>query len=81
MKENPTSNSNLFKQRKNKKFGYKPRFQNSEELKGKEDFEAKWEDVRLNSKRKGSVLKTLPVMILMLIAIIVLMYILNGYTK
>ncbi|GGI57160.1 hypothetical protein [Winogradskyella haliclonae] len=71
----------MFKQRKNRKFNYKPRFQNSEELKEEKNFETKWEEVRRDSKRRGRVFSTLPVMFVMLIAVIVLMYILNGYMK
>ena len=71
----------MFKQRKNRKFNYKPRFQNSEELNEEKNFETKWEEVRRDSKRRGRVFSTLPVMFVMLIAVIVLMYILNGYMK
>ncbi|SHG43070.1 hypothetical protein [Winogradskyella jejuensis] len=71
----------MFKQRKNKKFNYTPRFQNSEETKSKDEFESKWDEVRQGSKRRGRVFSTLPVMIVMLIAVIILMYILNGYMK
>lgn len=69
----------LFKQRKNKKFNYKPRFQNSEQQDAKDDFETKWGEVRQGSKKRGRLFSSLPVMLLMLIAVIVLMYILNGY--
>ena len=71
----------LFKQRKNKKFSYKPRFQNSESSLNKEDFESKWGEIRQGSKKRGRVFSSLPVMLVMLIAVIVLMYILNGYMK
>ena len=69
----------LFKQRKNKQFNYKPRFQNAESDSEKADFESKWQEARLTSQKRGKRLMSLPVLIVMLIALLVLMYILNGY--
>jgi len=71
----------LFNQRKNKQFSYKPRFQGSESEKSKDDFESKWSEMKGGTKRKGSKLFSLPALILMLIALVVLMYILEGYIK
>ncbi len=70
----------MFNQRKNKKFNYKPRFQDSGEQTIKEDFESKWNAAKPNSKRRKG-FSSLPTMIVFLIAVIVLMYILNGYMK
>ena len=67
----------MFKQRKNKRFSYKPRFQDSSEQKSKDDFEAKWNEARRQTQRRGSILTSLPFLIIMLIAIVILMYILH----
>lgn len=69
----------MFNQRKNKRFTYKPRFQDSDEQKSKVDLETKWNDVKGSTKRRGSVLTSLPALILALVALFVLMYILEGY--
>ncbi|MCA0132253.1 hypothetical protein [Winogradskyella alexanderae] len=69
----------MFKQRKNKRFSYKPRFSETEEEKSKTNFEAKWNEARRETQRRGSFLTSLPALIIMLIAIIVLMYVLDGY--
>lgn len=71
----------MFQQRKNKQFKYKPRFQDSEEIESKDDFETKWNEAKGNDKRRGSVLTSLPVLIIILVSLFVLMYILNGYMK
>jgi len=71
----------LFQQRKNKRFSYKPRFQDSEEIKSKDDFETKWNKVKGNDKKRGSVLTSLPALIIMLVSLFVLIYILDGYIK
>ncbi len=69
----------MFNQRKNKRFSYRPRFQDSEEKKLKGDFETKWNDARGGTKRRGSRLSSLSGLILILVVIVVLMYILEGY--
>ena len=71
----------MFNQRKHKDFNYRPRFQDSEAKKATEDFKSKWEDIKPTSKRKGSICTSFPVLVIMLIAIFVLIYILNGYIK
>ncbi|WP_299368763.1 hypothetical protein [Winogradskyella sp.] len=71
----------MFNQRKNKRFSYKPRFQDSEEVKSKGNLEHKWSEIKGNTKRRGSRLFSLPALIIMLIALFVLMYILDGYIK
>ena len=71
----------LFNQRKNKSYNYRPRFQDSKTEDGKAEFEAKWNDVKPESNRKGSVLLSLPGLLIMLVAIGVLVYVLNGYVK
>ncbi|WP_431158555.1 hypothetical protein [Winogradskyella poriferorum] len=69
----------MFKQKKNKKFSYKPRFDETQNGKSTSNFEAKWNDARRETQRRGSFLTSLPALLVMLIAIIVLMYILEGY--
>jgi len=71
----------LFKQRKNKSFGYKPRFQDSNEKESKDDFEANWNEIKKTTKRRGNIFTSLPVLIIMLVSLFVLIYILNGYIK
>ncbi|MBF8150718.1 hypothetical protein ITJ86_12470 [Winogradskyella sp. F6397] len=71
----------MFQQRKNKRFSYKPRFQDSDDKASKEDFETKWNKVKGGGKKRGSVLTTLPALIIMLVLLFVLIYILNGYIK
>ncbi len=71
----------MFKQRKHKRFNYTPRYQkdNTSTEAEVEGFEAKWKNARNASKKRGSILTTLPALLIMLIAILVLMYILKGY--
>ena len=71
----------LFNQRKNKRFSYKPRLKNSKELDSKDELEAKWNEIRGNTKNKGSIFNSLPTLILILVSLFVLIYILNGYMK
>ena len=71
----------MFKQRKNKRFTYKPRFQDSEEKKSRDDLEAKWNDVKSSDNRRGKVVVSLPVLIILLVFIFVLIYVLEGYIK
>jgi len=69
----------VFKQRKNKKFNYTPRFQDSENKSSSEAFEAKWNEAKQGNRKQNRGFRSLPVMIVMLIAVIILMYVLNGY--
>ncbi|WP_179336275.1 hypothetical protein [Winogradskyella costae] len=69
----------MFKQRKNKRFNYKPRFQDSEDKKSRADFEAKWNDAKGGDKSRGKLLSTLPALIILLVLIFVLIYILEEY--
>ena len=71
----------MFNQRKNKRFSYKTRYQDSKKIESKDDFETKWNEANGNRKRKGNVLTSLPVLIVMLVSLFVLMYILEGYMK
>lgn len=75
----------MFNQRKNKRFSYKPRFKDSNSdnyrEESKNDLEAKWNKMRGNTKRRGSILTSLPVLIIFLVSLFVLIYILNGYIK
>ena len=76
---------NLFNQRKNKRFSYKPRFQDSNtdnhREKWKSDLEVKWDEMRSNTRRRGSILTSLPALIIILASLFFLIYILNGYIK
>lgn len=69
----------MFNQRRNKRFSYKPRFQDSKEEESRDDLETKWNEIKGNTKRKGSLLTSLPALIIMLLSLFVLMYILEGY--
>ena len=69
----------MFNQRKHKRFSYKPRLKDSDELKSKDDFGAKWNEVNGNTKRQGSIMTTLPALIIMLVSLFVVIYILEGY--
>lgn len=67
----------LFK--KNRRFNYKPRYQKTEDEKPEDDFKSKWQYERQTSKRKKSVLTSLPIMVLFLILILILLYVLSRY--
>lgn len=71
----------MFNQRKNKRFSYKPRFQDSKEKESRNDLENKWDEIKDKTKRKSSKLFSLPALIIMLLSLFVLMYILEGYIK
>lgn len=71
----------MFQQRRNKRFNYKSRLQDSDKKKSNDDFEIKWNKAKENDKRKGNALTSLPALIIILVLIFVLMYILNGYMK
>lgn len=79
MKDITVTSAIVFKQRKNKRFNYTPRFQESEKQNSSEGFETKWSEAKQVNRRRNRGLKSLPVMIVMLIAVLILMYILNGY--
>lgn len=70
---------NLFNQRRNKTFSYKPKHQREQEQIEKEALSSKWDDIRGTSKRKGSFFSSLTAMVLFLIAVLVLLYILGSY--
>jgi len=71
----------MFNQRKPRRFNYKSQLPDSKVDKSKEDLKAKWDEIRINTKRKGGFLTSLSALIILLIFIFVLMYILNGYLK
>lgn len=75
----------MFQQRKNKRFNYKPRSKDSNSdgyrEESKNDLEAKWNEIKGNTKRRGSIWTSLPALIIILVSFFVLIYILNGYTK
>lgn len=71
----------MFNQRKNKRFTYKPRFQDSEEKESKDDFDTKWSEIKGTTKRRGNMFTTLPTLIIILVSLFVLIYVLEGYIK
>jgi len=71
----------LFNQRKNKRFNYKSRLQDSDNRKSKDDLESKWNEIKGNEKQRGSVFTSIPALIIILVLIFVLIYILEGYIK
>ena len=70
---------NLFNQRRNKSFSYTPKHQREQDKTQKEALSSQWDGIRRTSKRKGSFLSSLTVMVLFLIAVLVLLYILGSY--
>ncbi|MGJ8549157.1 hypothetical protein [Winogradskyella wichelsiae] len=71
----------MFNQRKNKRFTYKSQLQDSDKSKSKDDFETLWNEANGGNKKHGSVLRTLPALIIILVLILVLIYVLNGYIE
>ena len=75
----------MLNQRKNKRFSYKPRYQDSNtdryRKESKDDLEAKWNAMKGNTNRRGSIFTSLPFLIIFLVTLFVLMYILEGYIK
>ena len=75
----------MFNQRKNKRFSYKTRFQDSNpdsyREESKDDFETKWNEAKGTTKRKGNVFTSLPALIILLVSLFILIYILEGYMK
>ena len=71
----------MFNQRQNKRFSYRPHSKDLKKKKLDNDLEAKWNEMRGHTKRKVSILTSMPALILILGAIFVLMYILNKYIK
>jgi hypothetical protein len=69
----------LFNQRKNKRFSYNPHSNGLSKKKSENDLEAKWNEIRGHTKRRGSILTSMPVLLIILGAIFVLIYILNRY--
>jgi hypothetical protein len=69
----------IFKQRKNKKFSYKPKFQENNTLDEDNSFQTKWEELKNSRKRKSSILLSPVVLVAFLIGLIILMYVLGRY--
>ncbi|WP_435139794.1 hypothetical protein [Formosa sp. A9] len=70
---------NLFNQRKNKSFNYKPKFQEDTSEHDSKDIASKWQDIKQTRKyktKKGNVLLR---WIVLLVMILVLWYVLNNY--
>lgn len=71
----------MFNQQQPRRFKLKTRFSDSKDAESSEQLRAKWEEMRGNTKRRGSVLTSFPVLIVFLVSVFVLIYILNGYLK
>jgi hypothetical protein len=74
----------LFKQRKPKRFNYKPRYSKSdgastseEEDSRKSEFVSKWQSLRETTQRKGFKLFSLPILVLILVLLLICMYVLE----
>ena len=70
--------SNLFKQRKNKRFSYAPRHL-KEKDNNTQGLESQWREARKTNKRKRNIFTSLPFLALFLISVLVLLYILGRY--
>ena len=71
----------MLNQKRNKRFSYKPRFQDSEKTASKDDLQTEWSKIKPTTKRSGTTLTSLPALIIMLVALFALIYYLNGYMK
>ena len=69
----------MFNQRKPRRFNYKSKLENSKDSNSVDELKTKWDELRDNKTRKQNVLTSLPMLIVFLVAIIALMYVLNGY--
>ncbi|MGJ5640700.1 hypothetical protein [Formosa sp. S-31] len=69
---------NLFNQRKNKSFNYKPKFQ-EDNKKASEDMSSKWQDIKQSRKHKGKRANAIWRWLLLLALIIILWYVLSNY--
>lgn len=64
----------MFQQRKNKRYGYTPRFDKNNGDEGGRQFEDKWQEVRDSSIRKRKRGWSLKVLLLILILLVAAMY-------
>ncbi len=71
----------MFNQRLPRRFNLKTRLSDSKKAESKEQLKARWEEMRGNTKRRSSVLTSMPALIIFLVFVFVLIYILNGYIK
>lgn len=69
----------MFNQRKNKRFNYNPHSNGLNKKKLDNELETKWNEMRGNTKRSGSILTSFPGLIIILGMIFVLIYVLNRY--
>ncbi|MHA7943537.1 hypothetical protein ACJOV8_010730 [Formosa sp. 3Alg 14/1] len=69
---------NLFNQRKNKAFGYKPKFQ-KEEQKPSNEMSSKWDELKRTRKHQGKTGIRLSGWLIIFMLVIVLWYVLNNY--
>jgi hypothetical protein len=69
----------LFKQQKNKRFNYKSRLKDLEAVEAKDELDLKLDEIRSNTKKNSTVANRLIVLALILSALLVLIYILEGY--
>lgn len=71
----------MFNQRKPRRFGYGKKISEAKKSESREDFKAKWDEIRGNTKRKKSFFTSLPMLMVFLVFAFILIYILNGYIK
>lgn len=70
---------NLFNQRKNKGFNYKPKFQEHKEHNTEKDITSKWQEIKRSRKHKSKKGGQIVRWLVLLIMIIVLWYVLSNY--
>lgn len=71
----------MFNQQQPRRFKLKTHLSDSKDAESSEQLKSKWEEMRGNTKRRGSVLTSFPVLIVFLVSVFILIYILNGYIK
>jgi len=69
----------MFKQRKNRQFQYRPRFQDNKQDNDERNLESQWKDMKTSSKRKRRIFTSLPFLVLFLITVLILFYFLTQY--
>lgn len=75
----------MFKQKKPRRFNYKPQYHKDGKLEPEDDLQSRWEAIRdeVRHKTNRNVAKPLPLrtLLIMLVALFVVLYILEGYIK
>jgi hypothetical protein len=71
----------MFNQRKPRRFNYGRKISDSKKTQSREDFKAKWDEIRGSTKRKKSFFTSMPMLVAFLVFTLILIYVLNGYIK